>query len=85
MHFFEKTNSSANQIQLIQNKISNTPNRSPISAWNFSNDYMHHERVIEHRRISLNHLQQQQDQHQPISFQLNRWQLARAAQYQLKD
>lgn len=53
---------------------------SPISAWNFSNEYLHQhqERVIEHRRPN-----QLQQQHQPtISIQ---WQVARAAQYQLKD
>lgn len=59
-------------------------NCSPISAWNLSNEYLHphHDRVIEHRRPS----QQQQKLHQQqISIQSNRWQIARAAKYQLKD
>lgn len=60
---------------------------SPISAWNFANDYIHQhqDRVIDQRRKSaFNQLQQPQYQ-QPISIQSNRWQLARAAQYHLKN
>ena len=73
------------------NRHTQTHLSRPISAWNFSDDFLYepHDRVIDQRRISTNELhlqyQQQQRRRQPISIQSNRWQIARAAQYQLKD